>query len=135
MANGVYNIFLENTMNGGVNWAGSIWSAAYLTNAYTPSFTGDTVFTNFSFAILASSPTVMAGLSISSAGVLSANSVVMTGVAASLSAYAIIVYNNVGAGFPAFYFNTPSSLQFTTNGASITIDWNATLTSGILYTP
>jgi hypothetical protein len=135
MANTMYSYAKAQLLDGVWSWSGSDFFGCLTSATYTPIFAtdaSDSVFTSF---ILSSVTAQLSGLSVSTAGVASANSLTLTGIAASLTAtWVVVFFNNGVVNFPILADNVGTGLPYTTLGTNITIDWNGATPSGPLFT-
>jgi hypothetical protein len=134
MANQPYNATKYAWATGSFNWLGSTWYAALISSAYTPNFSTDT-WTGTVQPDQIGGSVAIASPAVSSAGVVSGNSVTFTSISASLTVKAVVVYFYNGTTYLlGLYFDTGTGLPLTTTGSNVTVDWNGTTPSGNLMT-
>jgi hypothetical protein len=135
MTNTQYNYCKQQAYLGAIPWSGSDWFALLCNSTYTPNFSTDT-----SPAIIGANQigtsVGLSGLSVSSAGVLTANSATFTGIASGLTVAAIVIYWFNGTSYVlGWYDNVGTGLPYTTIGSNILVEWSGTTASGVVFTP
>lgn len=135
MANGFYTIGKVDSLNGNVTWAGGTSLAVHMLNTGYTFNGGDTDFATSCSAHEIGAPGMsLSGMTDGSTGVIG-NSVVFTGISSGLTVKSIVVVKDdlTGGGELLLYYDTGTGFPLTTTGANITIDWNATPTSGLMF--
>jgi len=134
MSNAFYDSARHDFATGAMPWVSGTWKAALLNNSATYN-NANTQFSDVSANQIGSSNT-LTGNAVSAPGVCSSDSTTFTSISSSLTVKAIVIYIDLGGGVTRLmaWFDTGTGLPLTTTGTNITVDWNATVSHGTVFT-
>jgi hypothetical protein len=135
MANAAYNIALQKVPLGSMPWGSGTVKATLVNASYTYS-SAHTQYSDISAYVLSGvTDQTLTSNAVDGSGNASADSITFSGVTASQTVQAVIVYFDYGGGVTSlmWYFDTGSGFPLSTTGADITIDWNNTPSNGTVF--
>jgi hypothetical protein len=133
VANSLYPKYLDDLLNGAYDTVTASIGCALLNNSASYS-SSDTDFT----ALVANrigSTVDLTGVTLTGV-TISANSVTFTGISASLTVKAVVLFHDTGGGASGAliaWFDTGTGLPLTTDGSDVTVNWNNTPTAGNIF--
>jgi hypothetical protein len=134
MGNAFYDRGKHDIVSNDINWLTDTIKCSLVSSGYTFS-AGHTVYSDISGSILSgASDQTLAGKSVDASANAKANSASFSGVSASQTCKAVVVWkDDGGAGRLLAYFDTGPGFPLTTTGATITVDWNNTASNGVVF--
>lgn len=133
MANSLYNQYLEDLLNGVYDTVTANIGAALLNNS--ASFNNANTHLSDVNSNQIGSVVDLTGVTLTTT-TISANSVTFTGISASLTVKAVVIFRDTGTPSTSqliAWFDTGTGFPLTTDGSDITVNWNNTPTSGNVF--
>jgi hypothetical protein len=117
---------------GGLAWMDGNWWCQAISADYIPSRAHTDISVLAGCTI--GDPVPMGGQGVSDTGDLSANSVVVSGLASGIHIQALVIYHlSGGTSYLAFYLDQGPGLALITTGDDATFDFNLTPDNGLVY--